>query len=172
MSEPYIGEIRIFAGNFAPRGWAFCNGQLVSIAQNNALFALLGTVYGGDGVSTFGLPNLQGRSPVHFGQGPGLSPYTLGQTGGVEEVTLTTNQIPTHNHLLAGGTTGTQASPAGGLHGTTPARDYRYSSQVAGATLNAAVVQSTGSNLPHENLAPYLAMSFIIATEGVFPSRN
>lgn len=172
MSDPYLGEIRMFAGNFAPRGWAFCNGQLLSIAQNTALFSLLGTNYGGNGQATFGLPNLQGRAPVHAGQGPGLSLYSMGEAGGVEQVTLTTIQIPMHSHLLAAGSTGTSATPASGLHGTTSARDYRYASAGVGATLNPAAMQLSGNSLPHENRSPYLAMSFIIATAGIFPSRN
>lgn len=162
----------MFAGNFAPRGWAFCNGQLLSISQNSALFALLGTTYGGDGQNTFALPDLRGRAPVHAGTLSGGGTYVQGQAGGVESVTLTSTQIPPHTHTLTAGAVGTQASPAGGLPGTTPARDFRYSNANANVTLNPAALQTAGGSQPHDNLSPYLGISFIIALEGVFPSRN
>lgn len=171
MSDPFLGEISMFAGNFAPRGWALCNGQLLSIAQNSALFALLGTTYGGDGQATFALPDLRGRAPVHVGTLSGGGTYVQGQTGGTESVTLLTTQMPTHTHTLAAGAVGTQASPAGGLPGTTPAHDFRYSNATANATLHPGTI-SPGNAQPHENRSPVLALNFIIALNGVFPSRN
>lgn len=172
MSEPFLGDITVFAGNFAPQGWEFCNGQLLPIAQYDALYALLGTIYGGDGQTTFALPDLRGRSPVHAGTLAGGGVYTQGQNGGAESVTLTTNQIPSHSHTLAAGAQGTQASPAGGLPGTTPARDFRYSSAGVDATLHPTTLQTAGGSQPHNNLSPYLGLSFIIAVAGIFPSRN
>lgn len=171
MSEPFIGEISMFAGNFAPRGWAFCQGQILSIAQNSALFALLGTTYGGNGQTTFALPDLRGRAPVHLGQLSGGAFYTQGESAGAEAVTLTEAQVPAHNHTLAVGATGTQASPSGGLPGATPARDFRYSDAATNATLYAGTISSPAAQ-PHENRSPVLALNFIIALEGIFPSRN
>ncbi|CAN7678858.1 tail fiber protein [Acidovorax sp. LjRoot118] len=171
MSDPYVGEIRMFGGNFAPRNWAFCNGQLLPISENDVLFMLIGTTYGGDGVNTFALPDLQGRAPVHQGTLPGGSTYVLGQKAGAETVTLTTNQIPTHNHGLLYGT-GSQASPTGARLGMTPARDYRYSTDTPTSTLHPASVALTGSSQPHENRSPYLALHFIISLVGIFPSQN
>lgn len=161
----------MFGGNFAPQGWAFCNGQLLSIADNSALFTLIGTTYGGDGVNTFALPDLQGRAPVHQGTIPGGSNYVLGQKGGAEKVTLTTNQIPVHGHGLLYGA-GTQASPTGNRMGVTSARDYRYSTDTQSATLNPASISFTGGSQPHENRSPYLAVHFIISLVGIFPSQN
>lgn len=172
MSEPFLGEIRIFAGNFPPRGWAFCQGQIMAIAQNTALFSLLGTTYGGNGQTTYALPDLRGRAPVHYGQLPGGNNYVQGQVAGTESVTLLANQIPTHSHSLAAGSTGTQASPSGGLPATTSARDFRYSNAAANATLHAGTVSSGAGAQPHENRSPVLALNFIIALEGIFPSRN
>ncbi|MDP4078465.1 phage tail protein [Acidovorax sp. A1169] len=166
MAQPYVGEIRMFAGNFAPAGWAFCHGQLQAISEYETLFQLIGTSYGGDGQSTFALPDLQSRAPVHQGNG-----YILAETGGVETVTLTVNQIPAHNHALAYGV-GTQASPQGGLLGLTPARDFRYSSATANAQLKADVMAAAGGSQPHDNLSPYLALNFIISLFGIFPSPN
>lgn len=173
MSNPFIGEIRMVGFNFAPAGWALCNGQLLSISQNTALFSLLGTTYGGDGISTFALPNLQSRVPIHFGQGNGLSPYVLGQAGGAETVTLLTSQMPIHNHGVncnTGG--GTQASPAGGfpaVESTGTSLDYAASSNGA---MNPAMTGNTGSGQPHSNIQPYLSVNFVIALQGIFPSRN
>lgn len=161
----------MFGGNFAPLGWAFCNGQLMTIADNETLFALIGTTYGGDGVTTFALPDLQGRAPVHLGTGPGLGTYIIGQKAGVETVTLNANNIPAHNHGLLYGT-GTQASPKGNRLGITPARDYRYSTETPTATLNPASVSFSGGNQSHENRSPYLAVHFIISLFGIFPSQN
>ncbi len=178
MSEPFIGQLILFAGNFAPQGWAFCNGQLLSIAQNTALFSILGTTYGGDGVSNFALPDLRGRAPVGFGQGPGLSNYNLGQQTGSENVTLTQAQMPAHGHNLgAQASPGNALSPAGaflaqgdaGRSGTV--NDYTTST-TSPTTLNQASVQPAGGSQPHPNIQPVLAMNYIIALQGVFPSRG
>lgn len=172
MSDPFIGEIRIFAGNFAPRDWVFCKGQLLSIAQESTLFALIGTTYGGDGQSTFAVPDLRGRAPVHQGRGSGLGTYVLGQSDGLESVTLTSQQMPMHSHGLVHGGVGSQASPQNGLLGTTPARDFRYSDASANTNLAAAAMQPQGGNMPHENRSPFLALNFIICVNGIFPSPN
>jgi microcystin-dependent protein len=179
MAEPFIGQIIMFAGNFQIRGYAFCNGQILSIAQNTALFSILGTTYGGNGQTTFALPNLQSRVPIQFGQGPGLSQYSLGQQGGVENVTLTINQMPQHNHLMnANEGSGTQQAPAAGFlsGGIVPSSsnaavsNYRNSSD--GTTLAPASIGIAGGSQPHTNIQPYLALNFLIALEGIFPSRN
>jgi microcystin-dependent protein len=173
MSDQYLGEIRMFAGNFAPLGWALCNGQLLSIAQNTALFSLLGTFYGGNGQTTFALPNLQSRVPVHQGHGAGLSPYAMGQAGGNENVTLTQAQMPQHNHTMATlSAPGTVARPntqllaqstSGSIYGPAPSD---------GSALNQAAISSAGNNQPHANVQPYLAITFIIALQGIFPPRS
>jgi microcystin-dependent protein len=167
MAEPFLGQLLIFAGNFAPQGWAMCNGQLLSIQQNSALFSLLGTTYGGDGVTTFALPDLRGRVPLHFGGGPGLSNYVLGERAGNESVQLLTAQMPAHTHSQpatgAGETTNrpNNAVPAeGGIYGTTS-----DSSALAATT-------SAGGNQSHENRQPYLVLNYIIALQGIFPSRS
>ena len=169
MGQPYIGEIRMFAGNFAPAGWAFCNGQLLPISENDALFTLLGTIYGGDGESTFGLPNLQSRVAVHQGQGPGLGTYTLGEMAGVESVTLTVNQLPVHNHpYLASTAIGNDNDPQGNLIAEGPALPF-----IAAAPNGAMAPNSlspVGGSQPHENRMPYQAVSFIISLYGVFPN--
>lgn len=173
MSEPYIGEIRIFAGNFPPRGWQFCQGQLLSIAQNTALFSILGTTYGGNGQTTFALPDLRGRAPMQPGQGPGLSPRTLGEQGGSETVTLISNQMPAHTHTLnASGTTGTSSSAGGAvLAGTAPGEGGPYGSTVD-TTLAPQSIGAAGGSQPHNNMPPFLCVNFIIALEGIYPSRN
>jgi microcystin-dependent protein len=173
MSEPFLGEIRMFGGNFAPRGWAFCDGQILSIAQNTALFSLLGTTYGGDGRTTFALPDLRGRAPVHAGQGPVLSPYSLGQSGGSESVTLNTSQMPSHNHLVNvdTGDNGTTSHPNGQYLASTGSISI-YNNATDGSTLNQGTVQTAGGSQPHSNLQPYLCVDFIIALEGIYPSRN
>lgn len=169
MSDPFLAEIRMFAGNFAPRGWALCNGQIMAISQNQALFSLLGTTYGGNGQTTFALPDLRGRVAVHEGQGPGLSPVNLGEVGGAEATTLTANQMPSHSHL-AGGTQAAQTSsrPSGNV----PSAGGAYSSPPDGSTMNAGFIHNTGGGQPFSNRAPYLGLNFIIALEGIFPSRN
>lgn len=176
MATPFVAEIRMFAGNFAPRGNAFCNGQLISIAQNTALFALIGTTYGGNGTTTFGLPDLRSRAPMHPGQGPGLSPRVLGEQGGAENVTLQTTQIPAHTHQASGlAAGGNQGSPAGATWATIVSGRNPlplYAPAPSNTNMNPAALAPTGGGQPHENMPPFLAISFIIATQGVFPSRN
>jgi len=173
MSEPFIAEIRIFAGNFAPRGWAFCNGQLLPISQNTALFSLIGTTYGGDGRSTTALPNLQGRAPMHPGRGPGLTSRRLGQLGGDQTVTLSEAQMPSHNHRLrASEEDGAQVSPD--MNALPGAGNDMYRAP-AGANLGAMASETlpnTGGSQAHNNMQPYLAMYFIIALVGLYPSRS
>lgn len=183
MSEPYIGQIVLFAGNFAPRGWAFCDGQILSIAQNTALFSILGTTYGGNGQTTFGLPDLRGRVPLHVGngQGPGLSPYVLGQQSGTENVTLNVQQMPQHNHLVTGDVTpGSSPSPSGGNFAQTAtsarppvvSNSYTTGTPTSPATLNPTTIQPAGNSQPHPNIQPILGLNFIIALQGIFPPRN
>lgn len=175
--ENYVGEIRLFAGTYAPEGWLFCQGQLLQIAGNEALYQLLGTTYGGDGTSTFALPNLQGRTPVGIGQRPGLSSYALGQLDGQEAVVLTATHLPTHQHPLqvrvqAGVGTPAQASPAGAYFGDQAGAAYQGTATGSLAP-DAVVGQQTGpagSSQPHPNLQPLLALNFIIATQGDYPS--
>ncbi|MGH1427601.1 MAG: phage tail protein [Arenicella sp.] len=174
MSEPFVGEIRMFAGNFAPRGWAFCDGQLLAVSQNDALFSLLGTIYGGDGRTTFGLPDMRGRLPIHAGSGPGLSPRRLGAKGGAENVTLTTNQTPSHTHSVsATSEAGNQTSPQNHFFAAENANVYHaapLSSSVV--SLNSSTVTSVGGSRSHTNLMPSLCINFIIALFGIYPSRN
>jgi microcystin-dependent protein len=175
MQDQWIGEIALVAFNFAPVGWAMCNGQLLSIAQNTALFSLIGTTYGGDGVNNFALPNLQSRVPLHFGQGAGLSAYTLGQNVGVESVILQTPQIPAHTHTYApeaGISSGTLTSPAGALWAVSATGDKIYSSGASKVHMAAQTIENTGSGQAHENRQPALALNYIIALMGIFPSRN
>ena len=174
MASPFLAEIKMFAGNFAPRGYAFCSGQILAIAQNTALFSLLGTTYGGNGQTTFALPNLQGRVPMHAGQGPGLSPRTLGEVGGTETVTLIQSQLPAHTHLIAANTgAGNSAAPANNtVLAASTARDRLYTTNAANATLAPNAVGATGNNLPIPIIQPYLVVNFIIAIQGIFPSRN
>ncbi|MEO8164153.1 MAG: tail fiber protein [Betaproteobacteria bacterium] len=170
-SQPFLGEIRMFGGNFAPVGYAFCNGQLLDISQNNALFSLLGTTFGGDGQTTFALPDLRGRLPLHQGQGPGLSSYVNGQSAGSETVTLTTQQIPQHSHAAqASSQTGTQAGPGNGLWAASGLNQFANAN--ATQPMNSTLIQQAGGSQPHDNLMPYLAISCIIALQGIFPSRN
>lgn len=172
MADPFVAEIRIFPFNFAPRGWAFCDGQLMPISQNTALFSLVGTTYGGDGKSTFALPNLQGRSPLQHGQGPGLSPRWLGESGGAAEVTLGPEQIPSHAHGLQAGTSATSGSPAGGSLANVEGGAPVYRIPGAATKLMAAdTVAASGGGLPHNNRPPYLALNFCIAMQGVYPPR-
>lgn len=172
MSEPFIAEIRIFAGNFAPRGWAFCNGQLLPISQNTALFSLIGTTYGGDGRSTTALPNLQGRAPMHPGRGPGLTDRRLGERGGVETVTLSEAQMPNHSHALQGTReSGDNLNPGNNyLARGTAMYAPPPSSGVSPMASNA--LASVGGSQPHNNLQPFLAINFIIALVGLYPSRS
>lgn len=172
MSEPFVGEVRMFAGNFAPRGWAFCDGQLLAVSQNDALFSLLGTIYGGDGRTTFGLPDLRGRVPLHAGSGPGLSPRRLGAKAGAENVTLTVNQLPSHTHnLQASQDLAGQAAPQGLVPGNSPSIDlYRETAPTGNVSTNA--ITSIGGSRKHTNLQPFLCIHFIIALVGIYPSRN
>ncbi|HKY42134.1 MAG TPA: tail fiber protein [Pyrinomonadaceae bacterium] len=172
MADPFVAEIRIFPFNFAPRGWAWCNGQLLPISQNTALFSLLGTVYGGDGKSTFALPNLMGSVPLHPGQGPGLSLYDLGQIGGSETVTLLISEIPAHTHAInasADPADQTQASPARVLARSDGG--FAYFAGAPNTTEAAEQLGLTGGSLPHTNMMPYVTYYFNIALQGVFPAR-
>ena len=173
MSDPFVAEVRIFAFSFAPRGWALCDGQLLPISQNTALFSLLGTTYGGDGQTTFALPNLQSRLPLHFGQGPGLSPYDIGETTGVENVTLTQNTLASHNHSSTTPATaadGNSIDPAVGAVFGAGTSIYR----VGAATIQMSPTPTsiTGGGQPFSDIQPILAINFCIALEGIYPSRN
>jgi microcystin-dependent protein len=177
MSDPFLGEIVMFAGTFEPRGWAFCNGRLLSIAESPALFSILGTTYGGNGTTTFALPDLRGRVAISSGQGPGLSNHQLGEMSGTETVTLTTAQIPTHNHFLAASSAaGDQTTPLGNLPAGVPDHSSgnllnAYSAAADGAMARTALTPA-GNGQPHTNLQPFLCVNFIIAMEGVLPSRS
>lgn len=167
MSTPYIGEIRIFAGNFAPVGWLLCQGQLLPISQYDVLFNLVGTTYGGDGQETFALPNLASRIPYHQGSG-----YVLGQMAGVEQVTLTQQQLPVHTHTANANTpNGNQPGPGGNVWGAGTLSSYT-ATQTPNVTMNPAALTPSGGNQPHDNMPPYLCLNFIIATEGIYPSPN
>lgn len=172
MSDPFIAEIRIFGFNFAPRGWAFCNGQLLPIPQNTALFSLVGTMYGGDGRTTFGLPNLQGNSPMFWGRGNGLTERRIGEKGGFDTVTLATSQIPSHTHTVnAVNDSGLQSAPGGALS----ARANIYKTNPATNTLvnmSAQAISSTGGGQAHDNRQAYLAVNFCISLQGIFPQRS
>jgi microcystin-dependent protein len=165
MAQPYVGEIRMFGGNFAPAGWMFCEGQLLPISQNETLFQLIGTTFGGDGESTFGLPDLRGRLPLHHGSG-----FILAETGGAETVTLTVNQIPGHGHPAnATSAVGSDSSPGGQLPAQSPSVAI-YRQEAPGAALDPSAAGPTGGSQPHENMQPYLCVSFIISLFGIFPS--
>ena len=181
--DPLLGQIMMFGGNFAPRGWALCDGQLLSIAQNSALFSILGTTYGGDGRTSFGLPDLRSRVPIHPGTGSGLSTYRLGQRGGVENVTLNTTQIPSHNHIALTPYTAADGdesslSPASSFanavvpNGRDNAEVNVYNNTTKDGDLNNITITNTGGSLSHTNVQPFLSINYIIATVGVFPSRN
>ena len=174
MAEPFVAEIRIFAGGFAPQGWALCDGQLIQVAQNPALFSLLATTYGGDGRETFGLPNLRGRFPMHAGWGPGLSVRRLGETGGGDTVAITAAQMPGHNHSLrvveATGDVGSPGPDASLANSS--AGDPYQSSEPASTALDPRSLADAGGSRPHNNLQPYLVMNFIIALTGIYPPRT
>lgn len=170
--DPYVAEIRMFPFNFAPRGWAFCNGQLMPISQNTALFSLLGTVYGGDGKSTFALPNLQGRTPMHAGQGPGLSSRVLGESAGTETVTLLASEMPSHSHVAtASQGDATDRVPENVLPATGIAIG-QYGAAASLTSLSPQAVGPVGGDQPHNNMQPYLTVSFCIALQGVYPPRG
>ena len=172
MSEPFVGEIRMFAGNFAPRGWAFCDGQLLAVSQNDALFSLLGTIYGGDGRTSFGLPDLRGRVPIHAGQGPGLSAQRLGAKSGAEKVTLNTNQLPSHSHPAKGtNVAGNSTEPAGRVPASSTTIDL-YVSSAPTVDFNATTVSGVGGSQSHGNLMPFICINFIVALFGIYPSRS
>ena len=171
--DGYLAQILMFAGNFAPRNWVFCDGQLLAIAQNTALFSLLGTTYGGDGRTTFGIPEMRGRVPMHKGNGPGLTPRTLGQTGGVENVTLTVNQMPTHSHptsVQVNNEDGEEANVSGQFI-SNHAGAFNESS-ITGQTLGGVTAGNAGGNQSHTNVQPFKCVNFVICVSGIFPSRN
>ncbi|GAA3876980.1 tail fiber protein [Leifsonia kafniensis] len=166
MAQPYVGEIRIFAGNFPPAGWMFCEGQLIPISENETLFQLVGTTYGGDGESTFALPDFRGRFPIHQGNG-----YTLAETGGAEAVTLTTQQIPIHNHVpLASKSAGNSSIPDAKAWAAWSDNPYSDAAVTGAKKLHPAALAQTGGSQPHDNMPPYLALSLIISLFGIFPS--
>lgn len=172
MSEPFVGEIRMFAGNFAPRGWAFCDGQLLAVSQNDALFSLLGTIYGGDGRTTFGLPDMRGRLPIHAGSGPGLSPRRLGAKAGSENETLTVNQLPSHTHpARASDAAAGELQPVGRAPGVAQAQAYG-DRLLTPVNMNSDAVSAVGGSRSHTNLMPFLCVNFIIALVGIYPSRH
>lgn len=171
MSEPFLGEIRMFAGNFAPAGWARCDGQLLNIAQNTALFSLFGTIYGGNGQTSFGLPDLRGRIPVHAGNGPGLPPRPIGQKSGAETVALTVASMPTHSHSMVGTSAPARLhSPAGARPATN--RAGVYTAAAPNTALATGSVSDAGSGTPHENMQPFLTVTFIVAMVGLYPSMG
>jgi microcystin-dependent protein len=175
MSNPFVAEIRIFTGNFAPKGWALCDGQLMSISQNTALFSLLGTTYGGDGKSNFALPNLQGCAPMQAGQGPGLSLRDLGETSGEQAVTLLQTEMPAHSHGVQASGATTQPTPGGNAWGSGQkgfGNAYAASAPQTNVQMNPFGTSIAGGNLPHNNMPPFLGLTFIIALQGVFPPRS
>lgn len=172
MSEPFIGEVTMFAGGYAPQGWAQCDGQLLQIAENETLFSLIGTTYGGDGRQTFALPDLRGRTAINVGHGGGLAGYTIGEQGGAETVTLTESQIPSHTHALqASANAGSSAKPAGKVLAKSTRWDI-YRPNIPGDNMNSSAITSTGDDQPHNNMMPFQAVNFIIALQGRFPTRN
>jgi microcystin-dependent protein len=172
MSEPFVGEIRMFAGSFAPQGWAFCDGQLLAVSQNDALFSLLGTVYGGDGRTTFGLPDLRGRIPIHAGNGPGLSPQRLGSRAGTENVTLTVQQLPSHSHTWQATSGAPQNSSPANAALAKPTASIFQGTLANLQTMNSQMIVPTGGSGSHTNLMPFLCVNFIIALFGIYPSRQ
>ena len=173
MGQPFVGEIRMFGGNFAPAGWAFCNGATMPISENDVLFTLIGTTYGGDGEETFQLPDLQGRASLHSGTGSSGTTYTIGEKAGVESVTLSTQQMPIHTHpMTASLNPGTAANAAGNIICSSPSLNLYIEGEGPDAVMNSGVVGPVGGSQPHENMQPYLCISFIISLFGVFPTQN
>jgi microcystin-dependent protein len=173
MSSPYIGEIRMFGGSFAPAGWAMCNGALMPISENDTLFNLIGTTYGGDGQETFAVPDLQGRVPIHQGQGPGISQtYQIGETAGTESVTLSTNQIPIHTHALLASTDPANAVAPTGNVLANPVNTFPYFPSTGSVQLNQATLTPVGGSQPHENMMPFLVVTYIISLFGIFPTQS
>ena len=175
MSDQFVAEIRIFPFNFAPKGWAFCDGQLLPLSQNTALFSLVGTFYGGDGKSTFGLPNFQGRAPLNMGQGPGLSVYDIGETGGESSVTLLQTEMPSHTHTAQAVAGAGGQNPPGNAWSELTQRGltaYTPSVTAQNVTMNPLALSISGGNQPHNNLQPYLTLNFCIALQGLYPSRG
>jgi len=172
MTDAFIGSIVLFAGNFAPRGWAFCQGQIISISQNTALFSILGTTYGGNGQTTFALPDLRGRAAVSSGQGPGLSPYELGQLSGTESVTLTTGQMPAHNHPMQASETPASSDPKDQVPANESADRTAIYGSPDGTVMNVSFCGPAGGSQPVPIVQPVLAVNYIICLEGIFPSRN
>ena len=172
MSNPFVGEIRMFGGNFAPAGWAFCQGQLLPISENETLFNLIGTTYGGDGQETFALPDLQGRLPMHQGQGPGISQnYIIGEKAGVESVTLTTQQIPIHNHAFLASTSAALSTDPTNQVVAQTSQIHLFTEDVANKQMNPNSLTPVGGNQPHDNTQPYLVLNFIISLFGIFPHQ-
>lgn len=176
MADQFVSEIRMFAGNFAPTGWALCNGQLMAISQNTALFSLLGTQFGGNGTTNFALPNLQGCAPLNAGNGAGLTPRSIGETGGAQTVTLLQSQMPIHTHVAQASTAGGVDSPAGAVWGEsklgkTPLNVYAASG-ANNVAMSPQALASVGGSLPHNNMPPYQCLTFIIALQGIFPPRS
>ena len=173
MSEPYIGEIRMFGGNFAPQGWLFCDGSILPISDYDALFSLIGTTYGGDGQTTFALPDLRGRMPIDQGQGTGMSNRSIGQLGGTETVTLIATQLPTHNHHAVANSGAGNADSPGGTYWSGSATTPQYvPGDQANTNMNVGAIGSNGQGQPHDNMQPFLAVSFIISLYGIYPSQN
>jgi microcystin-dependent protein len=172
MSDQYVGEIRIFAGNFAPQGWAQCAGQTLAISQNAALFSILGTTYGGNGTTTFQLPDLRGRFPMHVGTSPNGISYSLGETLGAENVALNVTQLPIHSHAAKASAIGTVVSPQNAVWSTDPGGNTAAYDNSHNDVMNPAAIGPSGNDIPHQNMQPYLGIMFIIALFGIFPSRN
>jgi microcystin-dependent protein len=174
MANPFVAEIRIFAGNFAPANWSLCNGQLMAISSNTALFSLLGTFYGGNGTSNFALPNLQGMVPMHWGNGAGLSQHVIGETSGTATVTVLSQQVPQHNHVFnaSSGSRGEVTTVTGNANADEKSPAIAYAAASNGTIMNPNMITPTPASLPHDNMQPYLCLSFIIARVGVFPARN
>jgi len=173
MAQPYVGEIRMFAGNFPPVGWLFCEGQQLSIAENEVLFQLIGTTYGGDGQETFNIPNLASRVPIHMGTGPDGTTYQIGEMAGTEQETLTVQQIPNHTHPLTASTQpGNEVTPGGNVLAQTPLSITPYIQDAPSLQLNAGAIAPAGGSQPHENTQPFLVINFIISLFGIFPSQT